>query len=155
MGLPSSSRLLQSIGTLSLGHQQGGRDSKLCHSALLDTTPNCPADVMITLSLLGNHHCKDQLSTTKSPSTFEYYKNPIVMKQKRTLWVFLPTFSLSFSFSFSKGLQSDLSFGGFVWTTCLDIYVQESKKFRFQRLDESLHCYLKEGIHPRLTRYQH
>ena len=36
---------------------------------------------MIVLSLLRNHHYKGQLNTTEPFSTFEHYKNPIVIEQ--------------------------------------------------------------------------
>ena len=49
-----------------LGHQQDWKDDKLCHGTPSDTTPNRPAEVMIVLSLMRNHHHKGQLSTIES-----------------------------------------------------------------------------------------
>ena len=63
-------------------HQQGWKDDKLCLDAPFDTAPNCLANVMITLSLLHNHHYMVQLSITEPSSTFEHYKNKTKWEQK-------------------------------------------------------------------------
>ena len=152
MELFPSSLLLQSIGMLSLSHQQGWGNNGLCHDTPPNTAPNCPADVMIALTLLRTHHYKGQLSTAKPSFTFEpsfileRYKNPTVIEQKGGETVSFqnqPSLSLSLSLSLSKGLQSDLSFGGCVRTTRPDICVQGSKNSRLQRLNGSFHCHFK------------
>ena len=71
------SRLARPVPNL----QQDWKDDKLYHDASFDTTPNRPADVMIALSLLRNHHYKGQLSTIEPSFTFEHYKNPIEIEQ--------------------------------------------------------------------------
>ena len=69
--------------------------------------PQPPADVMIVLPLLHNHHCKDHLNTTEPGSIFEHYKNPTERQGKeRTLWVISTTLSLSLFLSLRVSIHS-------------------------------------------------
>ncbi|KAL6319687.1 hypothetical protein AAG906_026752 [Vitis piasezkii] len=52
----------------------------------LTQPPNCPAEVMIALALLCNHHYISQLSTVEPPSTLEHYKSTTEIKEMADLW---------------------------------------------------------------------
>ena len=74
---------------------------RLYHDAPPDTTPSCPANVMIALPLLRSLHYKGQLSIVEASFIVEHYKNPIVLEHMGGGHC---KFSDRFSFSFSKGL---------------------------------------------------
>ena len=99
------------------------------------------------IALLHNHHYNGQLSTTKLLSTFEHYKNSTIIEwRERTRWDLLLSLS---HLSLSKGSYSfpisDLGFRGCVWTTRLNIFVQENGKSRFHHLNRGFHCHLRGG----------
>ena len=63
--------------------------------------PQPPANVMIALSLLRNHHYKGQLNTTESGSTSKYYKNPTERGHKEDIVSWMISLSLSKCFHYS------------------------------------------------------
>ena len=58
-----------------LGHQQGGKDGRLCHEVSPDTAPSCPTDVMIALSLLRKSSLYEPTQYRWASSTLKHYKN--------------------------------------------------------------------------------
>ena len=84
----------------------------------LTQPPNCPAEVMIALALLCNHHYISQLSTVEPPSTLEHYKGTTEIKEMADLCVCVCVSKGCYLFP-----KSDLAFRGCVRTTRLDIFV--------------------------------
>ena len=135
-----------------LGHQQDWKDDKLCHDAPSNIAPNRPANMMIALSLLRNHHYNGQLSTTEPLSTFEHYKNPTIIEQKGgdcEFYDLSPYLRVSILSNVWLGLRrvcpSNLS--GHLCTRMQEAQILASEQELTRPLPNG-------GIHPQLTWYQ-
>lgn len=129
------------------GRQQDRKDDKLCHDVSPDITPRHPPNVMIALLLLLNHHYNGQLSISEPLSTFQLYKNPIVIEQRATM----SSLTNSLSLRVSNLTQASEGVSGQTVRT----FVYKKEKSSGLSVWTGAFTTTSEEIHPWLTRNQH